>query len=303
LEQQELVRIGYFADGPWAHRALEKITSDDSKRIEFICARYDRPDQILKEMAKSRNIPFLTHPKINSKDFLSQVQAYGCDLFVSMSFNQIFRKELIEMPAFKTINCHAGKLPFYRGRNILNWVLINDEKEFGVTAHFMDEGIDTGDILVQECLPISDLDNYRTLLEQAYVLCAEVVYKAIDQLQKGLAKPRHQSEIHPVGMYCCARQEGDEILNWEQTSREIFNFVRAICSPGPQARSFLNGIEMRIERVELIHESPKYLGIPGVVVGKGLGYFIVKSLDSTVRVTDWNFTNEVRIGDRFKQHR
>jgi methionyl-tRNA formyltransferase len=65
-----------------------------------------------------------------------------------MSFNQIFKSEIINLPRLKTINCHAGKLPFYRSRNILNWVLINDEKEFGITVHYVDEGIDTGDIIL-----------------------------------------------------------------------------------------------------------------------------------------------------------
>ena len=74
-----------------------------------------------------------------------------------MSFNQIFRKDIINLTPIGIINCHAGKLPFYRGRNILNWVLINDEKEFGITVHFVDEGIDTGDIILQKTFPITDL--------------------------------------------------------------------------------------------------------------------------------------------------
>ena len=80
-----------------------------------------------------------------------------------MSFNQIFKREMIDLPKYGTINCHAGKLPFYRGRNILNWALINDEKEFGITVHYMDEGIDTGDIIVQRTYPIGEEDDYGIL--------------------------------------------------------------------------------------------------------------------------------------------
>ena len=71
------------------------------------------------------------------------------------------------MPKYGAINCHAGKLPDYRGRNILNWALINDEKEFGITVHFIDEGIDTGDIILQESFEIKDSDNYKSLLDLA----------------------------------------------------------------------------------------------------------------------------------------
>ena len=69
---------------------------------------------------------------------------------------QCTRHKNTNMPPLKTINCHAGKLPFYRGRNILNWVLINDEREFGITVHYVDEGIDTGDIILQRVFPITD---------------------------------------------------------------------------------------------------------------------------------------------------
>ena len=68
------------------------------------------------------------------------------------------------MPALGTINCHAGKLPFYRGRNVLNWAIINGESEFGITVHFIDDGIDTGDIIKQKTYPISLNDDYKSIL-------------------------------------------------------------------------------------------------------------------------------------------
>ena len=77
-----------------------------------------------------------------------------------MSFDQIFKEEIINIPPLKIINCHAGKLPFYRGRNILNWALINDEKEFGITVHYVDFGIDTGDSILQKNYEITDDDDY-----------------------------------------------------------------------------------------------------------------------------------------------
>ena len=97
-------------------------------------------DKILKDYAKQNNIDYLKHKNVNSKEFISNIAKYNCDLFVSMSFNQIFKTQIINLPKYKAINCHAGKLPFYRGRNVLNWALINDEKEFGITVHFIDEG-------------------------------------------------------------------------------------------------------------------------------------------------------------------
>jgi methionyl-tRNA formyltransferase len=294
------IEIGYFADGPWAHQALDLLLADPSIRIAFICARADNPDAVLKRRAGTMGIDFLTHPNINCDEFIQSISKFSCDLFVSMSFNQVFRKRLIDLPGMGTINCHAGKLPFYRGRNILNWVLINDETEFGITVHFVDQGIDTGDLILQRTYPISDSDNYGTLLDRAYTGCAELLFEAIKQLQAGGVRRVPQREIHPIGFYCSTRQSGDELLNWCQSSREVFNFVRAISRPGPEARTFLERNEIRINRVELIADAPVFKGIPGAVVGMESGMFLVKTADSFVRVAEWSGASKIRVGSRLK---
>lgn len=294
------MRLGYFADGPWSHRALDRLLADDAFEIAFICARFDNPDPTLREIAAVKNIPFLVHPNINSDEFFVLVAEMTCDLFVSMSFNQIFRRRMIDLPPHKTINCHAGKLPFYRGRNILNWALINDEAEFGITVHYVDEGIDTGDIILQDTYPITDADDYGTLLERAYCGCADVLYRAVRAIYDGKAQRIPQSSIHPVGFYCSSRRAGDEIIDWRLSSRALFNFVRAISRPGPQALTFNNGAEVRFNRVEMVSEAPSFLGIPGAVLQKAADSFLVKTSDSFVRVTEWTSTGPIKVGDRFK---
>ena len=222
------LNIGYFADGPWGHETFKKLIKDPEINISFICVRYDSKDETLKGYAELNNIDYLKNKNVNSDEFISTIKKYKCDLFVSMSFNQIFKSKIINLAKYKTINCHAGKLPFYRGRNVLNWVLINDEKEFGITVHFVDEGIDTGDIILQKSFQISDNDSYKTLLEKAYVECSSILYESILMFKKGSVKAYKQDKIHPVGFYCGERKKGDEVLNWNQTSREVFNFVRAL---------------------------------------------------------------------------
>ena len=290
--------IGYFADGQWAHRALEKLFANPAVQIAFICARYDAPDQALKRAAEQKVIPFLVHPNINGIEFLESIKGFGCDLFVSMSFNQIFRRSMIETPALGTINCHAGKLPFYRGRNVLNWALINDEREFGITVHYVDEGIDTGDVIRQQCFKITDADDYSSLLERAYIGCADLLDQAIRDILSGSAHRRPQADIHPLGFYCSARGPGDERLNWNQPSRKVFNFVRAICPPGPAARCFRGDDEIRINRVEYLQNAPSYLGVPGAVLAKDDAGYLIKTSDSYVRVVGWETKIKLKVGDR-----
>jgi len=294
------LKIGYFADGAWSHEAFQLLQKDEDITIDFICVRYDTQDKTLKGYAKKYNIDYLKDKNINSQEFIIKLKKYNSHLFVSMSFNQIFKTEIIHLPKYNTINCHAGKLPFYRGRNILNWVLINDEKEFGITVHYMDEGIDTGDIILQNTYPIHDNDNYKSLLNIAYKECASILYKAIVLFKDGMVKGQKQKEIHPLGFYCIQRGIGDEILNWKQTSREIFNFVRAICSPGPKARAYLNGIEMTINKVEEIDNAPTYRCIEGAILHKDSSGILVKTLDNFIKITEFEYEAKYKVGDRFE---
>ena len=297
------MKIGYFADGPWGHLAFEKIIADKSLEIVFLTVRYDKQDPVLIEMAKQYDIPVIIYKNVNTPEAQAEYERFGADLFVSMSFNQIFKSEFINLPPLKTINCHAGKLPFYRGRNILNWVLINDEPEFGITVHYVDEGIDTGDIILQKTYPITDEDSYATLLERAYIGCADILYEAIKMLQAGNVKPVSQKTIDPVGLYCGMRQVGDEVLDWNQSSREVFNFVRAICSPGPQARTFLNGEEMRINKVREIKGAHSYKNIQGQVLGKTNTGLLIKTKDIMVEIVEYDFDGRIRVGDRLTSTR
>lgn len=294
------LNIGYFADGPWSHKTFNKLIHDTDIKISFICVKFDTKDETLKNYAKRYSIDYLKHRNINSDKFVTTIEKYNCDLFVSMSFDQIFKTKIINLAKYNTINCHAGKLPFYRGRNILNWALINDEKEFGITVHYVDDGIDTGDIILQKNFQISDQDNYKTLLERAYVGCANTLYDAILMFKDGPVKAKKQNEIHPTGFYCSKRNIGDNTLNWNQTSREIFNFVRAICSPGPLARTFINEKAMKINKVEYIKNAPIYKCIVGAIINIKPDGFMVKTQDSFIKVTEYTYDGKLKIGDRFQ---
>lgn len=294
----EKLRIGYFADGPWGHLTLDILLQDKSLEIAFIVPRNDTKDEYLKNKALENGIDYLAPVKVNSDEFYQQAITYNCNIFVSMSYNQIFRERIYNLPKYKTINCHAGKLPFYRGRNILNWVLINDEKEFGITVHYVDNGIDTGDIILQRTFPITDNDDYHTLLETAYVECPKILYQSIKMIQNGTSLRIPQNIISQYGLYCGMRRLGDEIIDWKMTSRNIFNFVRSICKPGPMATTYCNGILVKIDKVGYNSCYPKYKGIPGQIIGIDNGYPIVKTKDSYVKILQYESEYGLKVGDR-----
>lgn len=290
------LKIGYFADGVWSHNAFKLIKSDENFDIKFIVPRFNTKDETLVKFALENNIDYLLTEDVNSVEFLTKIEEYECDILVSMSFNQIFKKDILSK--YKIINCHAGKLPFYRGRNVLNWVLINDEREFGITVHYVDEGIDTGDIILQQKYDITEHDDYNTLLQKAQKECARLLYEALLKYKNGTIVPIRQNSINPVGLYCGIRYPGDEIINWSQTSRELFNFIRAICKPCPMAKTFLYDTPFYINKCRLILNAPIYKGIPGQILYKIDNDIVVKTLDSILRVTEFYYDGKIRIGDR-----
>lgn len=292
------MKIGFFGDGPWAHGSFDKLSNLSWASLSFVCARHEVPDVHLKSRAHKAKIPFFSVADINSSDFLGELDKFKCDLFVSMSFDQIFRRRVLRIPKLGTINCHAGKLPNYRGRNVLNWALINDETEFGVTVHFVDEGVDSGDIIVQTVHQIEDTDTYGSLLEKAYESCPEAVISAVEQIQSQTFVRTPQTGIleHPI--ICSRRVPGDEEINWNDNSRDIFNFVRALSEPGPIARTKLDGRTVYIRKVRFIPSAPKYRGIPGAVLARSKDSFLVKTGDTYVEVLDFSSTADLRPGRR-----
>jgi methionyl-tRNA formyltransferase len=307
------MRIGYFADGPWSHKAMELIAGTRGLEVVFIVPRFDTQDPILRDWAQKLNVPFIPVKDVNTQEFLDLMGDFEPELLVSMSFNQILKKSIIEYAPLGFINCHAGALPFYRGRNPLNWALINGESSFGITVHYVDEGIDTGDIVEQRLYPITKNDNYGTLLNKAISECANVLHSAIVKISLDQVERIVQNDIHPVGTYFGIRTFGDEIVDFKWPAEQVFNFVRAISLPGPRARFFLNHEEYSIEECELILEAPKYIATVGEVVGKSSRGNVVKVGDSTILLTSIakiidgvvgeQFTPKFKIGTRLKSGR
>ncbi|WP_135081385.1 methionyl-tRNA formyltransferase [Terasakiella sp. SH-1] len=286
------MKIGYFGDGPWAVRALELLRDENNITIDFIVGRYGSVDPSLENMARNLNIPFFCPPKVNAQDFLKTISTFQSDLNVSMSYDQIIKPELINLCPEGFVNCHAGALPFYRGRNILNWVLINGEDKFGVTLHYIDEGIDTGDIIEQRFSSIGKDDTYYDILEIAHELCAETLLTGLRKIRDKQVKPIKQSSIHPVGFYCGRRKVGDENVDWNWTSERIHNFVRGISSPGPCARAKIKSDDIAIVRTRLILGVPSYMGTPGEIIGKNNEGVIIKTGDTTLQILEYAHINK-----------
>lgn len=293
------MNIGYFADGPWSHQAIKLISETEGMNISFIVPRYDTQDSVLRQWAEKLSVPFLPCKDVNSVTFLNEIEKYKSDLFISMSFNQILKKEIISFPRLGFINCHAGALPFYRGRNPLNWALINGEGSFGITVHYIDEGIDTGDIIEQRLFPITLIDNYASLLVKAISECANVLHSATLKIHHNNVRRIKQTDIHPIGTYFGMRTVGDEVIDFNLPAVRIHNFIRATTKPGPTARCYIGGRELGIISSELIVNAPNYIATVGEVIGRSVDGIIVKVGDSSIKIKSMTDINDGQLSDGY----
>lgn len=125
---------------------------------------------------------------INSPVFIDLLKNLGVDLIISFNCPQVFRKELIAVPAKGCINVHFGMLPKYRGIQPIMHALLNGEKEFGVTAHYIDEKLDSGDIILQEKIPIKEKDTLDTLYPKAFETAGYLLVKAVNMIGNDTVK-------------------------------------------------------------------------------------------------------------------
>jgi len=246
---------------------------------------------MLCEAGRALGVPVVQPQDVNDPTFVDSLRAFAPDLGLSIAYDRILHRPVRDTAPLGFLNFHAGNLPYYRGRNVINWAIINGEPEIGVTAHFVDEGIDTGDILLQRTLPLGWTDTYGEVLARVVAAIPPLVEESVERVAQGGYVVQRQADL--PGTYFAGREWGDEWLDWSDTSFNLHNKVRGISRPAPGARTLRNGETVVIWRAYYDRTWPKYIATPGQVVwrvpGEGV---LVKTGDSTLLV------QEVEIGGR-----
>ena len=135
--------------------------------------------------ARRYGIKVLETNDINSEDFLCELEKAAPDVIVSVAASQVFKKRILSLPPLGCVNVHSALLPRYRGMLPSFWVLYNNEKETGVTVHYMDEKLDSGDIILQERVPVDESDTQHTIILKTKRTGVRLLLRALDLLEKG----------------------------------------------------------------------------------------------------------------------
>ena len=208
--------------------------------IAAVFTHQDDPDENIwfesvAEFAASRNIPVYAPADINHPLWVKKIREIAPDIIFSFYYRNLIRPPMLDIPPAGCLNLHGSFLPRYRGRTPINWVLVNCEKETGVTLHYMTPRPDDGDILCQKGIEISDGDTARSLHEKAATTTSAMLDEILPLIVKGTA-PRHPQE-HSKATYYGGRGPEDGEIDWSGSAAEVRGLVRAVTRPFPGAFS------------------------------------------------------------------
>ena len=217
---------------------------NDNYNLDAIITNYDKPSgrglkikfSPVKKFAISNNIKYFQPKNLKDQSFIDKIKSINPDIIVVVAFRMI-PKSIWQIPKYGTINLHASLLPNYRGSAPINWAIINNENFTGVTTFFIDDKIDTGDVLLQEKIKVDKKINAGELHDKLKVIGAITVKKTIKEiLNNTLIKKKQKQD----GDYKTAYKLDKENIkiDWTKNCLEIHNKIRGL-SPFPGARTSL----------------------------------------------------------------
>ncbi len=229
---------------------------NDNYNLDAIITNYDKPSgrglkikfSPVKKFAISNNIKYFQPKSLKDQSFIDKIKLIDPDIIVVVAFRMI-PKSIWQIPKYGTINLHASLLPNYRGSAPINWAIINNENYTGVTTFFIDDKIDTGDILLQEKIKLDKKINAGELHDKLKVIGANTVKKTIKEiLNNSLMKKKQEYNVNYKTAYKLNKENIK--IDWNQNCLNIHNKVRGL-SPYPGARASLINNNGNIKRVVL----------------------------------------------------
>jgi len=236
----------------------------------------------VKEAAQSLELPVLQPAQVKEPEFIEQLRSYSPEVIVVVAYGRILPPAILSLPEHGCVNVHASLLPKYRGAAPIHRAVINGEKVTGITTMFIDEGLDTGDMILKEKVPILGEDTVGDLHDRLSVAGARLLVETLDMIRRGQA-PR----IPQTGesSYAPVLTGADELIMWDKPAQDIYNLIRGM-NPWPGARTYLGEKMLKIWRAEVLDDE-QTLACPGrvmgtvregILVGTGRGLLVITEL-------------------------
>jgi methionyl-tRNA formyltransferase len=226
----------------------------------------------VKELALRYGLNPLQPEKAKEETFQEALRGLQPDIMVVVAYGQILPKPVLNIPKYGAINVHASLLPKYRGAAPIAWAILNGEKVTGVTTMVMDEGMDTGDILLQTEVPIGDGDTCETLHDQLASSGAQLLLETLEKTKTGDIHPIPQD--HSKATYAPPLKKEDGHIDWKKEAREIDRHIRAF-NPWPGAFTKWGDQLLKIFKGEIRERAP--IGKTGAVIWVGSDFIEVEA--------------------------
>lgn len=232
----------------------------------------------IKKVALENNIPLFQPIKI--KEDYQTIIDLNPDIIITCAYGQIIPKEVLDCPKYGCINVHASLLPKYRGGAPIHWAILNGEKETGITIMYMNEGMDTGDIIAKESIPILESDNVGTLFDKLSLMGANLLIKTLPSIIDQTCNREKQDDS--MASYAPTLKRADELIDFNKTTLEVFNKIRGLNS-WPLAYMILNNEETKILECEKSYGS--FDKNPGEITRISKDKIGIKTKDGEVLIT------------------
>ena len=214
------------------------------------------------ECADKWGIPVFSPERVKRPEAVQRLREEAPDLIVVAAFGQILSQEILDLPRYGCVNVHASLLPKYRGAAPIQWAVINGEEKSGVTIMQMDAGLDTGDILLQEEIPLAADETGESLYEKMAELGGELLVKALPMIEAGTLTPVRQDSEAASYASMLKKEMGN--IDWNMPAEKIERLVRGLNS-WPGAYTFMNGKMLKIWASEVTGREAQ--GEAGTVAG------------------------------------
>jgi methionyl-tRNA formyltransferase len=218
------------------------------------------------DLAEAHGAQLITVRDLNTPENVARVAELRPDLILVVGWTRLLGPELLRMPPLGAVGFHASLLPRYRGRAPVNWALINGERETGNTMFFLDEGIDTGEVIDQRRIPILDEDDCASLYRKVADSAVDMLLEHLPRLKTGTAPRAPQDEAQATVMP--RRRPEDGLIDWTRDARSLFNWVRALTHPYPGAFTFHGRRRLFVWRAAEAVPDPVTAAAPDAVPGR-----------------------------------
>ncbi len=221
------------------------------------------------QYTRDHNILFIEASSVKSEDLKVKLSKLKPDIFVVVAY-KILPPSLINIPKYGSINLHASLLPKYRGAAPIQWSLMNGDKETGITVFQIKPSVDTGDIVAQKKIKISDEDNMQTLSKRLSISGSNLVLDAMKKIEQG-DKGIPQNTNHATKAPKIEKEM--TLINWSWTATKIHNWIRGL-TPKPGMSTYINGKRIRVYETKVLNSD---YGKPGAIVDVNKDNIIVST--------------------------